>query len=156
MQVTCQKRSKCLQLFKWQREHKMASETVKWLFIAVSTVGLNAAAWAVEFDGKSEYQAGCATCHGVDGKGKGPLSSQLTVMPADLTVLAKRNSGVFPVSAVYEVIDGRKAVTAHGTSEMPIWGDRYKSGSVLYPYVELSVRTRILAVIDYLNSIQEK
>jgi mono/diheme cytochrome c family protein len=136
----------------------MATEAVRCLLVAIGTIGLNAAGWAQEFDGKSEYQAGCATCHGVDGKGKGPLSSQLTVMPTDLTVLAKKNNGVFPVSAVYEVIDGRKAVIAHGTRDMPIWGDRYRPGpdAAFYPYAGLYVRTRILAVIDYLNSIQAK
>ena len=64
-------------------------------------------------------------CHGLDGNGKGPLSAELKSQPADLTILAKRNDGVFPVNAIYEVIDGRKAIKAHGTREMPIWGFRY-------------------------------
>ena len=67
----------------------------------------------------------CATCHGRDGKGNGPVSAALRVPPPDLTVLAKKNNGVFPFSSVYEIIDGRKAVIAHGTRDMPIWGDRY-------------------------------
>src|SRR6516164_3354684 len=141
----------------------MANAAVKWLLVAISTMGLQAVSWAQDpagtsqIDGKYEYQVGCAICHGIDGKGKGPISAQLTVMPADLTVLAKKNNGVFPLNAVYEVIDGRKSIITHGTREMPIWGDRYRPGSdrTLFPYVELSVRTRILAVIDYLNRIQE-
>ena len=72
-----------------------------------------------------EYLSSCAACHGVDGNGKGPLSAELKSQPADLTILAKRNDGVFPVNAIYEVIDGRKSVKAHGTREMPIWGFRY-------------------------------
>ena len=78
-------------------------------------------------------------------------------------MLAKKNNGVFPVSAVYEVIDGRKAVIAHGTRDMPIWGNRYTpdpnsalSPDALNGYIELSVRGRILVVIYYLNRIQEK
>jgi hypothetical protein len=139
------------------------------LLVAIIAIGLTGAGWCqnrpptgpVQVDGKSEYQGARANCCGVDGKGKGPLSTQLTVMPADLTVLAKNNNGVFPLSAVYEVIDGRaenKIVIAHGTRDMPIWGDRYRPGpdAAFYPYAELSVRTRILAVIDYLNSIQAK
>ena len=79
-----------------------------------------------EFDrGKAEYQSSCGTCHGRDGKGNGPLSAELKVPPPDLTVLAKKNSGVFPLNSVYEIIDGRKSVIAHGTRDMPIWGDRY-------------------------------
>jgi hypothetical protein len=57
--------------------------------------------------------------------GKGPLSAELRSQPVDLTILAKKNDGVFPVNAVYEVIDGRKSVKAHGTREIPIWGFRY-------------------------------
>jgi hypothetical protein len=88
---------------------------------------------------------------------------------SDLTVLAKKNNGVFPVNSVYENIDGRKAVIAHGTRDMAIWGDRYApepsraliprpSENILGLFYdpETVVRMRILAVIDYLNRIQEK
>ena len=81
----------------------MARLTMTILIAFMSSNGL-----AQDFDaGKSEYQSSCETCHGADGKGKGPLSTQLKVPPADLTVLAKKNNGVFPVMHVYEVIDGR-------------------------------------------------
>jgi mono/diheme cytochrome c family protein len=96
------------------------------VMIASVLIGLNSAAWAQDSDpGKSEFQSSCATCHGIDGEGKGPLSTQLKVPPTDLTVLAKKNNGVFPFEAVYEVIDGRKEVAAHGTRDMPIWGNRF-------------------------------
>jgi hypothetical protein len=142
----------------------MAKRAVKLLIIANLTVGTNAVVWAQDTNlGKSLYRLGCAVCHGIDGKGKGPLSEQLKVPPADLTVLAKKNNGVFPVSYVYEIIDGRKVIAAHGTREMPIWG-AYDRQS-LYPHDKLIdrsfdheavVRTRTLAIIDYLNRIQEK
>jgi mono/diheme cytochrome c family protein len=119
--------------------------------------------------GKAEYHSSCASCHGIDGKGNGPVSADLKVPPSDLTVLARRNNGVFPFYSVYEIIDGRKAVIAHGTREMPIWGDRYApeptkgliprpSENILSLFYdpEAIVRMRILAVIDYLNRIQEK
>ncbi len=134
--------------------------------IAASESGV----WAQDFDGgKFEYQIGCAACHGIDGKGRGPVSSQVKVPPADLTVLAKKNNGVFPFNSVYEVIDGRKVIIAHGTRDMPIWGNRYMpdpnkaaspnaSEMFINPSYdpETIVRMRILAVIDYLNRIQEK
>ena len=96
-------------------------------------------------------------------KGTAQVSSQLKVPPPDLTVLAKENNGVFPVKSVYEVIDGRQAVLAHGTRDMPIWGNRYivsqiqqavREHSVYDP--EVLVRTRILSIIDYINRIQQK
>ena len=119
--------------------------------------------------GKAEYHSSCASCHGIDGKGNGPVGADLKVPPSDLTVLARKNNGVFPFNSVYETIDGRKSVIAHGTRDMPIWGDRYApeptegliprpSENILSLFYdpEAIVRMRILAVIDYLNRIQEK
>lgn len=142
----------------------MATLAVKFAMIAVVVVGFNNPVWAQDVDaGTLEYLSSCATCHGIDGKGKGPLSPQLKVSPADLTVLAKRNNGVFPVNSVYEVIDGRQAVLAHGPRDMPIWGNRYRIIPIeqsLRRYSSIDpeyvIRSRLLAIIDYLNRIQEK
>ena len=119
--------------------------------------------------GKAEYHSSCASCHGIDGKGNGPVGADLKVPPSDLTVLARKNNGVLLFNSVYEIIDGRKAVIAHGTRDMPIWGDRYApepSKAViprpsenmlsLFYDPEAIARMRILAVIDYLNRIQEQ
>ena len=87
------------------------------------------------------------------------MSTALKATPPDLTVLAKNNGGVFPFSNVYEIIDGRKVIAAHGTREMPAWGRirpklLYPSDKFIDPSYdpEFIVRTRILAVIDYLKS----
>ena len=102
----------------------MIASCLKWLMIAGLTAGIAGAAQAQDQDiGKGEFQSSCATCHGTDGKGNGPLREQLKVPPADLTMLARNNNGVFPTNAVYETIDGSKTVPAHGTREMPIWGN---------------------------------
>jgi hypothetical protein len=69
--------------------------------------------------GKAEYHSSCAPCYGVDGKGNGPVRAGLKVLPPDLTVLAKKNNGMFPFNYVYGIIDGRKTVMAHGTRDMP-------------------------------------
>lgn len=108
---------------------------------------------------KIEYQSSCATCHGTDGKGNGPISPLLNVAPPDLTVLAKKNNGIFPFSSVYQIIDGRQAIKAHGPRDMPIWGNPYTLGQIGQPFPydpEVLLRSRILAIIDYLNRIQEK
>jgi len=111
--------------------------------------------------GKVEYDQSCATCHGLDGKGKGSFSEALQLSMSDITGLAKRNGGVFPVTRVYDVIDGREMVKAHGTREMPIWGKHYSVSAAPryddYSYnPEAAVRGRILALIDYLYRIQGK
>ena len=140
----------------------MRSLVVTFVMIASGIFVLNSAAWAQDSDpGKSEFQSSCATCHGLDGEGKGPLSTQLKVLPSDLTVLTKKNNGVFPFETVYEVIDGRKEVAAHGTRDMPIWGNRYGPNvaqTFLVPGFdpETMIRMRILVIMDYLNRIQKK
>jgi hypothetical protein len=89
--------------------------------------------------------------------GKGEIGA------ADITTLAQRNKGVFPFARVYEVIDGTQLVKAHGPREMPIWGADYKIEGAEYhmllllPYdPEVYVRTRILALVEYMYRLQVK
>ena len=132
-------------------------------------MGFNTCAWAQDIDlGKIEYQSNCASCHGMDAKGDGPVSKELKTRPTDLTLLAKKNKGVFPVNAVYRIIDGRDQIASHGTKEMPVWGYRFVPPShyilrsvddyIFAPPLspEAVVHGRIMAVIDYLDRIQEK
>jgi mono/diheme cytochrome c family protein len=125
---------------------------IKWLIIAGMIAGLSARASAQNIDvDKTEYQSSCAACHGINGKGDGPVSKELKTPPADLTVLTKNNNGVFPYDMVYQVIDGRDtSIASHGTREMPAWGYRFG------PPQAFRFKKRILAVIDYLKTIQEK
>lgn len=110
------------------------------------------------------YTDNCAICHGVQGKGNGPGVEFLNRQPADLTVLSKNNAGVFPVERIQQVIDGRDAVTGHGSRDMPIWGRVFSEQKVKaaeyyvdIPYdMEMYARNRILAVTDYLRRIQAK
>ncbi len=135
-----------------QRNRNMDTAAVKWLLIANTIIGFSACASAQNIDvGRAEYQSSCAACHGVDGKGDGPVSKELKTPPADLTVLAKNNNGVFPYDMVYQVIDGRNStIASHGTREMPIWGYRFG------PPQAFRFKNRILAVIEYLKAVQEK
>ena len=73
----------------------------------------------------TEFSSKCAECHGADGKGTGPRSADMKKKPANLTILAKRNNGVFAADAVYKLIDGRDTKTSHSGSEMPLWGCRH-------------------------------
>lgn len=110
--------------------------------------------------GKFEYENSCAVCHGVSGKGDGPMAGIIDTLVPDLTTLAERNDGVFPLARVYEFIDGTETVEAHGTREMPIWGRRFNVEAAEYhfdvPYdAEAIVRARLLGVAEYLYRLQE-
>lgn len=109
--------------------------------------------------GKREYMSNCANCHGETGKGGGPYVELLKRSPPDLTMMAKNNGGVFPVSRAYAVIEGAGA--SHGSRDMPIWGQQYRVRAAEYyvdvPYNdEAFVRTRILALIEYMHRLQAK
>ena len=106
--------------------------------------------------GKELFQQHCSVCHGVDAKGKGsmydPESSEPArrVPPADLTVLSKQNAGKFPADRVRDAIYNKDSIPAHGTPDMPAWGNVFyllKSR----PKV-LEKRVRDLTV--YIESIQ--
>jgi len=111
--------------------------------------------------GKHEYDKHCAQCHGLSGKGDGPYVQLLragTVLP-NLTELSKKNSGVYPFLRVYWIIDGTVPVRAHGSANMPIWGQVYKFQSQnldpLYDS-ELFARTKIFALTEYVWRLQAK
>jgi mono/diheme cytochrome c family protein len=131
--------------------------------LGVGAVALALAAPAMAQGGKDigmrEYNANCASCHGADGKGGGPYVELLKRSPPDLTTLAKRNGGVFPVASTFDVIEGRGR--GHGTSDMPVWGQDYRVQAGEYyvdvPYnPEVYVRTKILALVEYLSRLQAK
>jgi mono/diheme cytochrome c family protein len=74
-------------------------------------------------EGPALYQAYCATCHGVDATGGGPMAGALKTSPTDLTRIAARNGGMFPLPRVSRIISGEEVVPAgHGSREMPVWG----------------------------------
>jgi mono/diheme cytochrome c family protein len=134
-----------------QRTHMTEASSIRWL-VAATIVIIESASYASAQDnvGKIQYQSSCGACHGADAKGDGPVSKELKTHPADLTVLAKNNNGVFPYDRVYQMIDGRNStVASHGTREMPIWGYRFG------PVQAYRFKARVLAVIDYLRSIQQ-
>lgn len=112
--------------------------------------------------GRSEYNGSCAVCHGYTGKGDGPMKPQLTNKIPDLTALARNNKGVFPFDRVYQIIDGREEVKAHGTREMPVWGRHFNMQDSIYfenyppQNAESAARSRILALTEYLYRLQSQ
>lgn len=131
------------------------------LVAATLGVALAGSAWAEARSelGKQEYESNCVACHGAAGKGDGYFAQYLKLPMPDLTMIAKRNGGVFPADRMIEVIDGRQAVKGHGPRNMPIWGTTYteKANAYFSGHAfnsEQFVRARILALVDYLYFLQ--
>lgn len=113
--------------------------------------------------GMREYVNHCAVCHGDFGKGDGPLVPWLKQTIPDLTTIQKRNNGVFPFERIYGIVDGREEIGSHGRRDMPIWGrsfsrqlEGYFPQSLAPKQLDSFVRGRILALVGYIYSLQDK
>jgi mono/diheme cytochrome c family protein len=102
-------------------------------------------------DGKAMYVNYCAPCHGVDGKGNGPVAAALKQQPVDLTVLAHNNGGKFPSMHVAGVLEGGSTIPSHGTRQMPVWGPIFGSmdqGSTQEKTIRINNLTAYLRTIQ--------
>jgi len=134
-----------------------------WIALSVSTVGISLFSRPAHCQeitvaevGRGFYQQYCSGCHGLEGKGNGPFAAYLKVPPPDLTTIAKRRGGTFPDTEIAEIIDGKRAVAAHGTRDMPIWGQRFGEPSSSSPAPVASARGQVMLFVAYLRSIQQK
>lgn len=107
---------------------------------------------AVEI-GRASYQRYCASCHGVNADGNGPLASQIRTAPSDLRRLVQRYGAPLDVDAIAKYVDGRSEVPVHGRRGMPVWGERFEPepaeggpGPRVHPQVR--------AIVAYLATIQ--
>lgn len=101
-------------------------------------------------DGKVMFDSYCAVCHGKAAKGDGPAASALKAKPKDLTMLSFANAGTFPETKVRRYIEGLDEVPAHGTRDMPMWGDLFKSlDRDMAPI-------RVSALVEHLKTLQTK
>ncbi len=103
-----------------------------------------------DYDGRNLYLGYCASCHGPEGAGDGPVAAGMAFKMEDLRTLEARN-GVFPADRVRETIDGRALRAVHGTNDMPVWGWQF----LLAEESEAQVAARIDALVEYLRSIQQ-
>ncbi|MGB7220199.1 MAG: cytochrome c [Vicinamibacterales bacterium] len=102
--------------------------------------------------GRDNFDFFCAPCHGLEGRGDGPIAAALKTPPSDLTKLATKNNGVYPRQRVEEFVTSGRPVPAHGTTAMPVWGPTFRS---LEPSDRL-VKERIANVVQYIETLQVK
>ena len=101
-------------------------------------------------DGKTMYDSYCAVCHGKDAKGNGPAATALKKAPTDLTRISANNAGAFPEVRVRRYIEGLDEVPAHGSRDMPMWGDVFKALD------RDMAQIRISALVEHVKTLQVK
>lgn len=107
--------------------------------------------------GQALYQKHCATCHGMQANGQGPMVPALTVHPTNLTALSAENGGVFPLIRVVRRIDGREPLVSHG-SAMPVYGEFFEGDDTAMKTASgqpILVSRAIADLVAYLTSIQK-
>ena len=104
------------------------------------------------FSGSLLFANYCATCHGERATGDGPLAANLRRQPANLTLLARRNGGVFSREMVARIIDGRKPLAGHGGGDMPAWGDAFARSAESPENTSI----KIDALVTFLETLQQK
>jgi mono/diheme cytochrome c family protein len=112
---------------------------------------------AAEDRARADFINNCASCHGVDGTGNGPMEGELKSKPADLTALTKSNGSDFPYLKIRRIIDGSIAtgkMRSHGSKAMPIWGDVFRKESNS-DQKWTDAQARIMNIVDYIASIQK-
>ncbi len=107
-----------------------------------------------DYSGEQLYQRFCASCHGADAMGDGPVAGILAVEVPDLTRLYRRHGDRFPADRVREIIDGRAVVIAHGTRMMPVWGHEFWVESGADRDAEMETRRMLERLVDFLRRLQ--
>jgi mono/diheme cytochrome c family protein len=131
------------------------------LTAALLTLGLATAAVAepgqkVAPSGSELFAEHCATCHGSEGIGNGPMAGLLTLRPADLTMITARANGTFPAARIVEVIRYGGNVQGHGSSPMPIWGRVFSDEGGRGRLGGIYSRQAVVELKKYLEGIQRQ
>jgi mono/diheme cytochrome c family protein len=122
------------------------------ILLSLSVTSVYAADYTT-YTGAALYKRFCESCHGVGAQGDGPLAATLKKQPADLTLITARY-GVFPAKRIEEIVDGRVAIDAHGSSAMPVWGEEFTRSEAGKPDAEQQSRVIIRKIVEYLRTLQ--
>jgi mono/diheme cytochrome c family protein len=107
-----------------------------------------------EYSGVRLYQTFCASCHGLTGRGDGPIEPMIRGGVPDLTRIAERRGGKYPAEEIRAIVDGREALIAHGTSQMPVWGFEFFSGDSDARRARARADKAVDRLVNYLATLQ--
>jgi mono/diheme cytochrome c family protein len=129
---------------------------------ALVALGAAAPGWAEDdgaaaSQGRADYLTYCASCHGADGQGDGPVAGSLKNRPPNLTYLQQQETdGEFPYQLVMNIIQGNPDYAmnyrTHGPADMPVWGRVLTEDS---GDRESVAKARIRNLVEYIKSIQK-
>lgn len=108
--------------------------------------------------GERSYRLFCVGCHGIDGRGNGEVAEALDMDVGDLTLIARRNRGVFPATEVAAAIAGLSDSSGHKQLAMEPWAkmfaEEFRQFAQENATVNALVARRINHLVAYLESIQ--
>jgi mono/diheme cytochrome c family protein len=134
----------------------MNGALLSWAIGLVLVWGLFAESLAADANGgRQMYFKYCASCHGIEGKGNGPVSRDLKVKVPDLTVLKSKNKGIYPTDRVMSSIDGSRVVRAHGDRNMPVWGEVFREEHEKQKHTELTSLLKTKLIAEYVGTLQK-
>ena len=142
----------------------MSKAWISWAMAAglAGTLTFTAVSANADDIAKTDFVNYCASCHGVDGAGNGPMAAELKGKPTDLTSLSKENDGHFPYLKLRRVIDGSSDagnIRGHGSREMPVWGNVFRAEAGMAQGRQggsyALAKARIQNIVDYIAGIQK-
>jgi mono/diheme cytochrome c family protein len=126
--------------------------------LTVCCITWTSSSWSadlVAMSGEDLYRRLCSSCHGIQGRGDGPVAASLRVEVPDLTRTAERGRAANVRDRIIRIIDGRYIVGAHGTRLMPVWGEDLTRIELGNPDAERSAQVIIGRLADYVSSLQQ-
>jgi len=124
----------------------------RWILVVVAMLvgSISKGSGAEQASGELLYRRYCASCHGIDGRGDGPVAPALVTPPADLTRL---DAGV---PELMRQIDGRAMAHAHGSAQMPVWGRVFEEAHVGDPHPQRTTLQEVEILADYVHRLQKR
>jgi mono/diheme cytochrome c family protein len=106
------------------------------------------------FSGAILFQLHCASCHGEDARGNGPVAEFISVKVPDLTQISAAHGGSFPEDEVFRIIDGQAEMPAHGSRHMPVWGYEFFGQQGDDERAHGEATEKVKALVNYVRKLQ--